>query len=131
MEAARFEGLEEAWIDGEDGARWRSTAGLAGAAMGSSLLEIAPGHRLPRHVDSAEETIVVVSGTAEVVVGDEAETLGAGAVALVPRDVPHEVRNAGDEPLRFAAVYASPDVTTTYEAAVQPAGERERQATPS
>jgi oxalate decarboxylase/phosphoglucose isomerase-like protein (cupin superfamily) len=50
-------------------------------------------------------------------------------MALVPEMVPHEVRNAGDGVLRFAAVYAAPDVVTTYEAPVQPAGEREREAT--
>ena len=41
-------------------------------------------------------------------------------------DVPHEVRNAGDSLLRFWAIYASTDVTTTYEEPVQPGGERER-----
>ncbi len=47
-------------------------------------------------------------------------------MALVPKDVPHEVRSAGDGPLRFLALYAEPDVTTTYEKPVQPGGERER-----
>jgi quercetin dioxygenase-like cupin family protein len=131
MEAARFDDLQEAWVEGDDAARWRSAAGHAGDASGSSLLEVGPGCRLPRHTDSAEESIVVVSGTAEVEVGGEAATLGPGAVALVPRDVPHEVRNVGDAPLRFAAVYASPDVTTTYENDVQPDGGRERRPTPS
>src|SRR5947199_9002816 len=114
MESARFEDLEEAWVEGRDGARWRSVSGHAGAAMGSSLLEVPAGCHLPRHTDSAEESVVVVAGTAEVVVGDERLTLDAGDVALVPRNVPHEVRNAGDGPLRFAAIYAAPDVVTTY-----------------
>jgi oxalate decarboxylase/phosphoglucose isomerase-like protein (cupin superfamily) len=52
--------------------------------------------------------------------------VGAGGSALVPECVPHEVRNAGDGPLRFVALYASSDVTTTYEQPVQPDGERER-----
>lgn len=85
-----------------------------------------PGHRLPRHTDSAEETIVVVSGRAAVTVGDETTEVGAGEIALVPERTPHEVRNAGTEPLRFVAVYAGNDVTTTYEAPVQPDGEKER-----
>ena len=40
--------------------------------------------------------------------------------------MPHEVRNAGDEVLRFVAVYAGNDVTTTYEREVQPAGSHEQ-----
>jgi quercetin dioxygenase-like cupin family protein len=122
----RTEELSEAWQEGEDGARWRSAAGHAGVASGSSLLEVDPGNRLPRHTDSAEEAIVVVAGTASVSVGEETELVPAGGVALVPECVPHEVRNEGDETLRFVAVYASTDVTTTYEADVQPDGGRER-----
>jgi quercetin dioxygenase-like cupin family protein len=91
------------------------------------VLEVEPECRLPRHTDSAEETIVVVAGRASVTVGDETSEVGAGEVALVPECVPHEVRNAGDATLRFVAVYASDDVTTTYEAPVEPDGERERQ----
>jgi quercetin dioxygenase-like cupin family protein len=119
--------LADAWLEGDEGARWRSGSGHTGAASGSSRLEVDPGCRLPRHTDSAEETIVVLSGRAAVTVGDETAEARAGEVALVPECVPHEVRNAGEETLRFVAVYASNDVTTTYEAPVQPDGERERQ----
>ena len=123
--------LEDAWIDGDATARWRSASGTTpeggSVASGSSLLEVGRGCRLPRHTDSAEETIVVVVGRAEVIVGPERQEVGEGGVALVPEDVPHEVRNIGDGVLRFVALYAGTDVTTTYEAPVQPAGERERQ----
>jgi quercetin dioxygenase-like cupin family protein len=123
--------FQEAWIDGDASARWRSASGhgpdVGASASGSSLLEVEPGKRLPRHTDSAEETIVVVDGTASVILGEEPDELDAGGVALIPKGVPHEVRNAGDEPLRFVAVYAAPDVVTTYEEEVQPDGSRERQ----
>ena len=118
--------LSDAWVDGDDSARWRSGSGHTGAASGSSLLEVAPGCKLPRHTDSAEETIAVVAGSASVTVGDQTATVPAGGVALVPQNEPHEVRNAGDEPLRFIALYAANDVVTTYERPVQPGGERER-----
>jgi quercetin dioxygenase-like cupin family protein len=122
--------LSDAWIEGDETARWRSASGHGpddGAkASGSSVLEVDAGCRLPRHTDSAEETIVVVSGTASLSVGEEESELAAGGVALVPECVPHEVRNAGSETLRFVAVYASTDVTTTYEVDVQPDGGRER-----
>jgi len=80
-----------------------------------------------RHTDSAEETIVIVDGKASVTVGDEQGEVPAGGVALVPECVPHEVRNEGNGPLRFVALYAGIDVTTTYEQPIQPSGDRESQ----
>lgn len=120
----------DAWIEGDPSARWRSGGGhgpsVGAASSGSSVLEVDPGCRLPRHTDSAEETVVVVAGRAEVIVGEERAEVDAGGAALVPKDVPHEVRNAGSDTLRFLAVYAAADVVTRYEHEVQPDGERER-----
>ena len=122
--------LADAWIEGDDTARWRSASAHGpsdGArSSGSSILEVPPGCRLPRHTDSAEEVIVVLEGSADVTVGDERDDVCAGGIALVPECVAHEVRNAGDAPLRFVAVYASTDVVTTYEQAIQPGGDKER-----
>jgi quercetin dioxygenase-like cupin family protein len=122
--------LSDAWVEGVDDARWRSASGhgpdSGAAASGSSLLEVPPGCRLPRHTDSAEELVVVIDGEAAVTVGAETATVPAGGLALVPADAPHEVRNAGEGTLRFVAVYAAPEVVTRYEAPVQPEGERER-----
>jgi quercetin dioxygenase-like cupin family protein len=123
--------FSDSYVEGDSGARWRSASGHSpsngASASGSSVIEIPPGSRLPRHTDSAEETIVVTAGAAEVVVGDERTKLVTGGIALVPELVSHEVRNAGGETLRFVAVYASPDVVTRYDNQVQPDGTRERQ----
>jgi quercetin dioxygenase-like cupin family protein len=122
--------LSESWVEGRPELRWRSTVGSEppdAAASGTSLMEVDPGCALPRHTDSAEETVVVVSGRAEVELDGERAVVEEGGIALVPKDVPHQVSNAGDGPLRFVAVYASPDVVTRYEAPVQPDGEQERQ----
>ncbi len=131
MLIAGFEDLQEQWVDGRPDLRWRSTLATTpddGArASSTSLLEVDPGCALPRHTDSAEEVVVVVSGVAEVEVEGETGRAEAGAVALVPKDVPHQVRSVGDGPLRFVACYADIDVVTTYEDVVQPSGERESQ----
>jgi quercetin dioxygenase-like cupin family protein len=122
--------FSDAWIEGDHSARWRSAAahgpGTGARSSGSSLMEVGPGCKLPRHTDSEEETIAVVSGTAEVVVEDESSQVAAGGVAVVPKDAPHEVRNAGDDALRFVAIYAGTDVVSRYEEDVQPEGSRER-----
>jgi quercetin dioxygenase-like cupin family protein len=130
-DAAEF---SQAWIDGDEASRWRSAPGhgaaVGAAASGSSILEIEPDCRLPRHSDSAEETIVVVAGAAEVTVGEESAGVAQGGIALVPAGASHEVRNAGKDPLRFLAVYAAAEVTTTYNEPVQPEGKRERNPLP-
>ena len=122
--------LEESWIEDQADARWRTGTvhgpGTGADASGSSLIEVPEGCHLARHTDSAEELVVVLSGEAEATVGEETGRVAAGGMALVPGDVPHEVRNAGEGPLRFLALYADSDVTTTYESEVQPGGERER-----
>jgi quercetin dioxygenase-like cupin family protein len=122
--------LSESWQEGDDSARWRSGAGHAPSAgasdSGSSLLELDPGCQLPRHTDSAEEIIVVIAGSAEVEVDNERCTASSGGLVIVPKCAPHQVRNAGQDVLRFAAIYAEPDVVTTYEREVQPDGSAER-----
>src|SRR5829696_7814271 len=127
MVTVEMQELSEQWVEGRQDLRWRTKLGTTpddGAkASSTSLLEVDPGCALPRHSDSAEETVVVVSGVAELEVEGETERVNAGGVALVPKDVPHEVRSVGDEPLRFVAVYADTEVVTTYEAEVQPSGE--------
>jgi quercetin dioxygenase-like cupin family protein len=122
--------FSEAYIEGDDTAHWRSASGhspsTGSRSSGSSVLEVPAGCRLPRHTDSAEESIVILAGAAEVRIGDDHASLAAGGLAVVPEGAPHEVRNAGDEPLRFVAVYAGADVVTRYDDVVQPDGSRER-----
>jgi mannose-6-phosphate isomerase-like protein (cupin superfamily) len=130
MESVEF---EEAWIESDEGARWRSASlhgsGVGASASGSSILEVEPGRRVAPHTDSAEETIVVLAGRASVRIRDEEAVVGPGGIAVVPEKAPHEVANAGEEPLRFLALYAAGDVMSTYEEDVQPDGGRSRSST--
>jgi quercetin dioxygenase-like cupin family protein len=122
--------LADAWIDGVPSARWRSAAAhgpsTGASSSGSSLIEVDEGCMLPRHTDSAEETIVVLDGQAEVTVGEDRAEVAAQGMALVPKDAPHSVRNAGLGKLRFVAFYSAHDVVSRYEEEVQPDGGRER-----
>lgn len=92
------------------------------------MIEIEPDSRLPRHTASAEEVVVVISGAALVAISGDEHRLAAGGIAVIPEGVPHEVHSVAEEPLRFAAIYAAADVTSTYEAEVQPGGSRTRRA---
>ena len=68
----------------------------------------------------------MLEGQAEVVIDGTSERLPCGALALIPKEVPHEVRNPGASIMRFVAFYAEADVVSTYDQPVQPSGERER-----
>ena len=82
-------------------------AATGAAASGVVYFEVAPGRRLGRHTDSAEEVILVLAGEAEAEVDGERGRLGPGGLALVPAMAPHDVRNVGAEPLRIVGFFAS------------------------
>src|SRR5712691_4494191 len=60
-----------------------------------------PGGGVSRHVhDRDEEFYYILEGAYEMEAGDERFTAEAGSIVVIPRDVPHEFRNAGDVPAR-------------------------------
>lgn len=96
------------------------TAGNAQAAE----MTIAPGGteggRDNRH-RGADQWLYVVSGRGEATVGDRQLPLEAGTLLVIERGEPHEIRNAGDQPLRTLNFYHPP----AYDASGEelPAGE--------
>ncbi|MGV9294747.1 cupin domain-containing protein [Amycolatopsis sp. NPDC003676] len=77
-----------------------------GSAYGiSGFVELAPGERIAEHRHPySEEHLLVVSGRAEIDLDGTPVPLGPREGLLVPRDVRHRLRNAGDGPL--TAVFA-------------------------
>jgi len=66
-----------------------------------------PGWSLPPHHHEHEsETMHVVAGRFEVVVGGVRHELGPGETAHVPRGVEHAGRALGDEPVRRVLVFS-------------------------
>ena len=119
--------LTEAWIDGDPDARVRFDFPLY-AATGTEdsavvYFELAPGQRLARHTDSPEEILYIVAGTGEAEVGDERGVVTAGDLAVIPAMVRHGVRNIGDETLKVVGFFSEAEVTSEFEAPMQPVGE--------
>lgn len=57
-----------------------------------------PGQSTPmHHHPKEEEAIFVLEGTANMSVGGEEYVVPAGAIIRFPANVPHDVRNLGDE----------------------------------
>jgi quercetin dioxygenase-like cupin family protein len=86
--------------------------------------EIEPGHYLGTHTDSAEEIVLVLSGTVEASLGDEAGLLSAGQAVLIPAMVPHGIRNIGDETARCVGFFSAPIVVSNFDQPMMPLGTR-------
>lgn len=76
------------------------------------------------HTDSAEEIVLILSGRAEAIVGDERGELSAGGLGLVPALVPHDIRNVGDETVRVVGFFSSSTVVSVFEDPMMPIGKR-------
>lgn len=68
---------------------------------------MAPGDRIPLHVHTIEELIIIDEGSAEVTLGQERRTVSAGSVIFIPAGVPHGTRNLGADVLLMHAVFPS------------------------
>ena len=84
--------------------------------------EVDPGNRLARHTDSAEEVLYLISGEAEVEVGEERARLAAGELAVVPALVPHGLENVGDDTLKVVGFFSESEVVSSFDEPVQPIG---------
>ena len=85
--------------------------------------EVAPGDRLGTHTDSAEEILYIVAGEGEAEVGDERGRVRAGDLAVVPAMAPHGIVNTGDEPLKVVGFFCESEITSTFEAPLEPIGQ--------
>ncbi|HET7479865.1 MAG TPA: cupin domain-containing protein [Rubrobacteraceae bacterium] len=130
MIAERISELElmEVWYEEDPTMRIRVTfpffLGNGTRSTAVVYFEIDPGHRLGTHTDSAEEIILILEGTVEVSLGDEAGRLSAGEMALVPAMAPHGMRNAGDETVRVVGFFSSNVVVSTFDRPMMPFGQR-------
>jgi quercetin dioxygenase-like cupin family protein len=97
-----------------------SMTGAASTAL--VYFELEPGEHTGMHTDSAEEIVLILSGTVEATVGDEHGVLTAGGIGLVPALVPHDVRNVGDETVRVAGFFSSSTVVSVFDDPFTPFG---------
>jgi quercetin dioxygenase-like cupin family protein len=119
--------LNEAWLDTDPRKRVRVAFPInrsTGAEHTAVVyFEVAPGDRLGTHTDSAEEILYIVAGEGEAEVGDERGRVRAGDLAVIPEMVPHGIVNTGDEPLKVVGFFCESEITSTFEAPLQPRGQ--------
>jgi len=73
--------------------------------LATVYFELQPGDNLGRHTDSAEELLVILSGKAEALVGDKKSVANEGALVLIPKMVPHDVKNIGNTTVKVLGVF--------------------------
>jgi quercetin dioxygenase-like cupin family protein len=86
---------------------WPIVGEASGAVhTGFATCELEPGGWVSTHVHSFEETVFVLSGTADIRSGEGAYRLGPGDYGVVPVGVPHGWRNEGPGAARWAEMAA-------------------------
>jgi quercetin dioxygenase-like cupin family protein len=125
--------LRDAWLDSDPSARWRLNLALSETTGTESCsliyFELDPGCRLPRHIDSAEEILLILSGSAALKVAERELEVGAGGVVAISPQAPHELRNSGPGVLRAVGFFATASPVSTFDEPVMPGGTRVRGTT--
>jgi quercetin dioxygenase-like cupin family protein len=130
MLSARVSELEltEYWCDADPKLRGRLDlpmhTGNGAASSAVIYFEHEPGDHHGRHTDSAEEVVLVLEGEAQVTAGDEDMRLSAGAFALVPAMVQHDISNVGQGRLRVVGFFSSAAVVSRFDEELAPFGTR-------
>ncbi len=74
-----------------------------------------PGLGAPTHVHAVEEVLSVISGKAEIWVGEERCEVGSAQSVIIPAGQFHGFRNLGDTTLHVRATLASPIFEASYQ----------------
>lgn len=81
-----------------------------GATSQLVVMAIQPGSGIDAEVHhDTDQIIVVVEGSAEIVLDGQTHETAVGQLAYIPAGTRHEVRNPGKDPLRLYTVYAPPE----------------------
>ncbi|CAN7229205.1 cupin domain-containing protein [Variovorax sp. LjRoot290] len=88
---------------------------LAGHEHGLTQLSIwkqtlAPGASTPPHSHDTEEVVLCHAGRGEVHLDGQVHRFGPASSVLLPRDVPHQIFNVGDEPMEITGVFPAAPV---------------------
>jgi len=129
MKTADFGNLEmmDAWYENDPAMRitvnfpfYAATGNQSSAVV---YFEIAPDHYLGTHTDSAEEILLILSGSVIATVGEEKGQLSKGQAALIPAMAPHQVRNVGRETARCVGFFSAASVVSTFDQPMMPFGQ--------
>lgn len=119
--------LTERWAESNRQLRWKEGSPFpAGALQELSVVHftLEPGKMLPTHFDSREELLVLLSGEAEISVGNHRIRLEAVSLTRVPAKVMHSLINVGTETVQALGIFADDHSIATFEEVLHPFGAR-------
>lgn len=97
--------------------------GVTGSQSCTSVyIEIDPGNWAGMHQDITDEVAYVLAGEGEGIIGDATAPVKAGDIVLLPRMVPHGLRNTGRETLRILTFLPGATLAQVWDREVQPIG---------
>jgi len=110
---------EAVWRQNRPGSRIRVIAAAAGPGPSCGHLAqieqiCEPGVGAPTHWHDFDEVLQVLSGTAEIWIGDERRTIGPGVSAFMPAGVRHGFRNAGADLLHLHGAFSARELVTHF-----------------
>ncbi len=116
--------LDREWIERDRSQQWRSQLPYMDHPEVESLsvvyFEVDPGESLALHTHDEDEIIVLLSGSGEGIVGDEARPVSAFDMVFVPAHASHGVRNTGDEMIRAVGFFPTRSTDAVFEHPVMP-----------
>lgn len=104
-------------------------SGNGAKSLTLAYFELEPERCLSTHRESAEEVLLVLSGTVEFELNGERQVLSEGCAALIPARTWHGVRNLGPGTARCVGFFSGATVETLFREPVMPSG-REVVGTP-
>jgi quercetin dioxygenase-like cupin family protein len=100
LEHASLPGVEHVTLAG-------NSDGLRSLSIWKQVL--APHAETPPHRHDCEEVVICETGRGELHIEGRIEAFEGGTTLVIPRNVPHQIFNVGDEPMHItAALSASP-----------------------
>ena len=96
---------DAAWIGG-----YFSYGGRKAEQSCTIYFAIPPGDRLGKHVDTAEETQYILSGSGELLTDDGSQPITEGDVFVLTEGTAHDLHNSGSENLCVLAFFSKPQV---------------------
>jgi quercetin dioxygenase-like cupin family protein len=96
---------DAAWVGG-----FFAYGGSKAEQSATIYFAVPPGDRLGKHVDTAEETQVILSGRGDLLLEDGTKPVKAGDVFVLTQGTSHDLHNTGSEDLRVIAFFSKPKV---------------------
>ena len=112
MALVKHDDVESGGMEAGVSARRISSAEYGAASSTASEVTLRPGAVIPPHYHDVDSIIVILSGTFEVMQGDQKWTVGPGHTLVSGPGVVHGLKNVGESDARQVSFHPSLTVET-------------------